>query len=170
MQPVAVVGRQALGHRLYPDQPAVGGDQPVFVARLWAPGLAAEEGESGRSVVEIQGAAPEIRLQPGGCGVAEQCAGLGGDMGEAQVAQAHFPGNHRQLVQPFANFRGVSRLGSCRRGALAPLPAESQQQQAKRQDAQCQGNGIGGRRRPEALVPVRQGGEAVGREQRQAEC
>ncbi|MOA05474.1 hypothetical protein D3C78_1250740 [compost metagenome] len=125
LQQGVVAARQALDDGQHPDRATVGGDQPVFEACLGV-AVTLQKGEGGRSVRGVQGPAAEVRLQPGVDGIAEQCCGLRRDVGEAQVAQAHFPADQGQLGhQAMVVLRGTPQALLERVEALPSTPVQS---------------------------------------------
>ncbi|MOA18084.1 hypothetical protein D3C78_1383720 [compost metagenome] len=132
--------------------------------------FAAQKGEGGRGVRRIQGAAAEVRRQPGIDGVAEQRPVRRRDVGEAQVVPAHFPHHQRGALQQLAVVRGACLQGLLQTYELPSLAAQSStQQQAKDQQGWQQGRRIGSKEQPLVPGPSRQGGVAVGGEQCQTE-
>ncbi|MNE48248.1 hypothetical protein D3C80_1426980 [compost metagenome] len=140
-----VAAAQALDDGQHPDQAAVGGDQAVFVTG-WYVAVTLQKGEGGRGIRRVQGAAAEVRFQPGSGGIAEQRYGLRRDAGEAQVAQAQFPADQRQLRhQAVVMLRGAAQAVLERGEALAAPLAQSPapQQQAEGRQAQQEDEVVG---------------------------
>ncbi len=131
-----------------PDYPAVGGEHPVVEAVV-ASGLAFAHAvvDGVLGVHGVQGPLPEARLQPFAEGIAEQAFGVGRDVGEAVLLEAHFPGDgiqafHQSPVVLFAVAQFALQLPPATHLA-AQAAVHGQQYGDRDQDQQDDGKTVG---------------------------